>query len=722
MTPRSPFLRHASLGPVLLALALATSAQATVWFVAPCGNDGWVGVSNACAAPFGPKRTIQAAIAAADDGDEIRVLPGVYVGPIDLDGKAVHLRGLLGAGVTTITGPGVGTVILCNSLEGPDTVIEGFTITGGNAVSGGGMIVALASPTIVDCVFTNNSAATNGGAASLTTASPTFVGCEFMGNSAPNGGGAVAISFGSPSFDGCTFESNAASEGGGLRAADANVTLERCDFVANSAASLGGGVLVSDGTLTATDCLFDLNTAEFGGGFFAEEGADVTITSSTVRRNDASASQGGGGSDESALQLLGTLFEENEAVTVAAFGARDGSVHAIGCTFSQNVSAFAGGGIAVGDMDADDAIFQLCLFEGNLGAIGGGAALLLEGGATFEACTFLDNAAASGGAIADLTEKSFAQLRLRGCTFAGNDATIAGGALFLGSLTALEARRCTFASNTAQGSDGGAIAKFGATMSLVSCEFSGNSADGNGGAVYGAGVASLANCLIVGNSAGGAGGGLFLGTSNGPSEIAQCTIASNTAVGQGDGLWASGQHPLHVANSIVWSNGLPQVSGGAATFARSIVPVGVAGPGCFSASPNFVSAPTGDYRLLASSPAIDAGLVWLMPGDVADLDGDGDTIELLSRDLDDGARVRTASASAADCGLAVDMGAYEFALGVPAQPTVLGDFDQSGDVDAADLAVLLGEWGSAGSCPTADLNGDGIVDAADLAILLGAWG
>lgn len=47
------------------------------------------------------------------------------------------------------------------------------------------------------------------------------------------------------------------------------------------------------------------------------------------------------------------------------------------------------------------------------------------------------------------------------------------------------------------------------------------------------------------------------------------------------------------------------------------------------------------------------------------------------------------------------------------------DLDCSGTVNAADLAILLGEWGTAGG---ADLNGDGTVEAQDLAILLGAWG
>jgi hypothetical protein len=41
------------------------------------------------------------------------------------------------------------------------------------------------------------------------------------------------------------------------------------------------------------------------------------------------------------------------------------------------------------------------------------------------------------------------------------------------------------------------------------------------------------------------------------------------------------------------------------------------------------------------------------------------------------------------------------------------------EVDAADLAVLLGGWGQPG---LTDLDGNGTTDAADLALLLGAWG
>ena len=52
----------------------------------------------------------------------------------------------------------------------------------------------------------------------------------------------------------------------------------------------------------------------------------------------------------------------------------------------------------------------------------------------------------------------------------------------------------------------------------------------------------------------------------------------------------------------------------------------------------------------------------------------------------------------------------------------VGDFDQNGVVDGADLGVMLGAWGAAGAGSAIDLDGDGKVDGSDLGILLGSWG
>jgi hypothetical protein len=47
------------------------------------------------------------------------------------------------------------------------------------------------------------------------------------------------------------------------------------------------------------------------------------------------------------------------------------------------------------------------------------------------------------------------------------------------------------------------------------------------------------------------------------------------------------------------------------------------------------------------------------------------------------------------------------------------DFDGDGIVGPADLAIMLGTWGSPNA--VCDLDGSGAVGAADLAVLLGVW-
>jgi hypothetical protein len=71
-------------------------------------------------------------------------------------------------------------------------------------------------------------------------------------------------------------------------------------------------------------------------------------------------------------------------------------------------------------------------------------------------------------------------------------------------------------------------------------------------------------------------------------------------------------------------------------------------------------------------------------------------------------------------GICASEAASNCAGGGCGSPGCPADLDGSGTVGAADLATLLGAWGTGDPC--ADLDGSGTVGAADLAILLGAWG
>lgn len=118
-------------GVIFAALLASSAAQAgTVYANSACGDDAWSGTDQVCAAPDGPKATIQAAIDAASGGDEVLVAPGTYVESIDFTGKAIKVQSADGAAVTIIDGDLQYTGVGCTfqTGEGVTSILDGFTI------------------------------------------------------------------------------------------------------------------------------------------------------------------------------------------------------------------------------------------------------------------------------------------------------------------------------------------------------------------------------------------------------------------------------------------------------------------------------------------------------------------------------------------------------------------------------------------------------------------
>jgi len=69
-------------------------------------------------------------------------------------------------------------------------------------------------------------------------------------------------------------------------------------------------------------------------------------------------------------------------------------------------------------------------------------------------------------------------------------------------------------------------------------------------------------------------------------------------------------------------------------------------------------------------------------------------------------------------GQASDGSGHAVAVRLTPIPSIPGDFNRDGSVNAADLGILLGAWGLPG---VADIDRSGAVDGADLAIVLGNW-
>ena len=132
------------------------------------------------------------------------------------------------------------------------------------------------------------------------------------------------------------------------------------------------------------------------------------------------------------------------------------------------------------------------------------------------------------------------------------------------------------------------------------------------------------------------------------------------------------------------------------------------GAGNINADPLFRNPLTADYHLAPRSPCIDAADNTAVPaGFTTDLDG-------RPRFVDDPATPDTGNGDPP----IVDMGAYEFQAGCPA------DLNNDGVINLADLGILLADFGCTagpGNCP-GDVDGDGDTDLADLGILLSEFG
>ncbi len=197
-------------------LAVSTAQAATIHVdVANCPGPGDGSVGD-------PYCSIQTAIDNAVDTDEIVVAEGTYFENINFLGKAITVRSTdpNNAGVvqsTIINAAGSGTVVTCSTGEGPGTVLDGFTVTGGNDTFGGGMFNGVnTAPTVTNCTFSQNSAAAGGGMFNNTISGPMVTNCTFTANTAPAGAGMFNNRNTSPTLTNCTFCGNkfVAVEGG----------------------------------------------------------------------------------------------------------------------------------------------------------------------------------------------------------------------------------------------------------------------------------------------------------------------------------------------------------------------------------------------------------------------------------------------------------------------------------------------------------------------------
>ncbi len=308
-----------------LILFAASSAFGAELYVASGGSvtppyDTWAKAAPELQTPLG--------IAVA--GDTVWVSNGVYGGAMGVAGgctntviipAGVTLHGVNGPPFTTIQGADQKR---CVFLSGSNTVLNGFTLTGGIITNFyGGGVYCVSNALVTNCLIISNSAEDGGGAY---LADATIANCAFITNTALDYGGGLKMHGGL--VDSCLIESNATAQysGGGIYCRESETVsyfggrIQNCVIRGNTAQGNGGGI---DGAYIQVDrCTIVENQTT---GFSSDGGGARLVFSNSVIRNTLiysnSTRRNGGG-----LYVLYNLKSQN-------------------CTMIENTCESSGGGV-----------------------------------------------------------------------------------------------------------------------------------------------------------------------------------------------------------------------------------------------------------------------------------------------------------------------------------------------------------------------------------------
>ncbi len=259
---------------LVVILGSITSTFASTWYV----NTNATGSNN------GTNWTdaytdLQDAIAISTFGDQIWVAAGTYK-PTTTSTRTIYFLiengtkvygGFNGtetllsernpvANVTVLSGDIQTLSILDNSYHvvyflntGNQTLINGFTITGGMATlngsadAGGGVYASNSSAVVENCKFISNRGDYGGAFAQVNTGICTVKDCVFEGNLSNTVGGAVYLSNDQAFFTDCYFASNQSNGDGGAVYLNSSVfDFDRCVFAGNSSADDGSAFYVGN--------------------------------------------------------------------------------------------------------------------------------------------------------------------------------------------------------------------------------------------------------------------------------------------------------------------------------------------------------------------------------------------------------------------------------------------------------------------------------------------
>ena len=616
--------------------------EPVIWYVdGAAGNDANDGLTWSTA-----KKSIQAAVNASAIDDTILVADGIYA-PVTADCKGITIRSVNGATSTIIDGDGTSRCATLGNTtnDAVKTTLVGFTLRNGNATAeeghGGGAVGGI----LEDCIVCDNKCPTErskGGGLYHSIARR----CQIIGNlAADDGGGAIL----SQLFD-CLVANNHADNSGGSHTGGGIMSCVsvRCTIVNNTAvygtSSIPGGAGADSSKLLScivygnsytTGTSSDANTctatyscfgsAVSGTGNITADPLFVDAANGDYRLRAGSPCIDKGSNTGLAWYDVDLSGMHRRLGMWADMGCFEFSTHREPATIYVNATS--------GD-DANDGLSAETSKKTIQNAIEwsiNGDTILVADGVYKE--TYSQDVAIFNSRSRVIRIKS--ENGPAHCFLDGDG--LRRCAKLSGSLDArTESNVATLSgftlTNGMNVSCGGASHGIVENCIIVGCSTKQpQSSPENVGAIV---ASRVANCLIVGNSTYPTEGTAHLAAGAALSTLSNCTIYGNSA---GVGADAGGIAGCKADNCIVTGNKVGGVAADVAecTLDHCCLTSLQEGEGNIVAFPKFADEANGDFRLLGSSPCIDAG---------SDANAAGDS------DLWGNARVQ---------GAHIDIGAYE---------------------------------------------------------------
>ena len=528
--------------------------------------------------------TIQQAVDAAVDGDEILIAPGVYQGAggsvpvVDLLGKSLTLRATGSVDETIIDGGGSG-IGISQTGQAATVWIEGITVR-----NAGGALWCHGNGEdrvwILDCRFTDlvsygiyleghESAKISGcqitdvGFAGVIRAALQVRDCNALTlmetEIRDNGTFGLVIGNSVAQIADCDIERNGVSLAGsgndeyaggitGLEHSD--ISISNC-LISDNRAKQSGGIRVFGGVLEIYDSSVNENIGGMPGSWHVGKGAGVhvyggelTMHDSQIQSNRAASGAGGGVCvSEGAAHVERCVFEGNEAECGGGLWLASSALTLVDCRIDRNVGDTDGGGVlaTASGMHETSLTLTRCVVYGNKSSRGGGL-YAKDSEIRMDECTVTDNYANERGGGWFVTGARSA-VTLQDCTARGNLAwnmldsasQCAGGAAFCEAGGSMDISLCRFESNAGQYA-GGAVHVSGASLNVTETTFYNHYAGGLGGTllVESGGVLDMSGCMVMsGNTGdGGHGGGLYVDADNSsPATVESSAFCGNEVGG-----------------------------------------------------------------------------------------------------------------------------------------------------------------------------------------------